>query len=176
VGRYLPPSQWNGAAWTDIAMPNVPGALGEQLFGVACLSATFCIAVGTSTQNDITDSALIAQWNGSAWSVMTTPTSPSFSNALLGGVTCTSTTACIAVGVSTNQYHDDDFRFTRTLVEQWDGSTWSIDPSASPPIAGYPYSPIYASLVDVSCAGGSCIAVGSDANAMSSFTLAERSP
>jgi len=44
------------------------------------------------------------------------------------------------------------------------------------PIAGYPYNPLYASLGDVSCVGDSCIAVGGNANAMSSFTLAEVSP
>jgi hypothetical protein len=61
-------------------------------------------------------------------------------------------------------------------VEQWNGTTWSIVPSANPAIAGFPHSPTFASLGDVSCAGGACMAVGASRNALSSFTLAERSP
>jgi len=177
VRNFDQPSSWNGTAWTNIAAPDVPGDTDDALIDVSCLSATFCMGVGTSIEfNAGHDSALEALWNGSSWSVTTGPTSPNFAFGRLGSVACRSTTDCVAVGLSMNDYIDADFRPSRTLVEQWNGSTWSIVPSASPAIAGFPNSPVYDSLADVSCASSACLAVGTNANAMSTFSLAEKSP
>ena len=72
-----------------------------------------------------------------AWSIVTSPNTSTAQHNLLNDVTCTSASDCWAVG--------------GTLIEHWNGTTWSI--VASPNITGY--------LSDVTCASASdCWAVG----------------
>jgi hypothetical protein len=58
--------RWNGKKWSQVTTPQ-PGASGNQLNGISCVSASDCWAVGQyviSTQT--LDLAL--HWNGTAWS------------------------------------------------------------------------------------------------------------
>src|SRR5262249_48599905 len=76
----------------------------------------------------------------------------------LDSVACTSTTHCVAVGAYKRfSYH--------TLVEVWDGSAWTIQPSADPPKRqGF--------LLSVTCSTKrACIAVGSRGTANPGGTL-----
>src|SRR5207302_527610 len=69
---------------------------------------------------------LAERWDGSVWSRTVTPTPPGSEEAHLNGVACTSGTACTAVGaysVAPGQLI--------TLVEDWNGSKWSIAPTAT---------------------------------------------
>src|SRR5204862_347064 len=61
-------------------------------------------------------------WDGSSWSVQPTPNPMGGSNSELVGVSCTSSSACTAVGNSSSG----------TLAEVWDGSSWSIQPTPNP--------------------------------------------
>jgi hypothetical protein len=74
------------------------------------------VGVGDQVVNDA-NAALIEQWNGSAWTMVTgaSLTGTSFLNA----VSCTTATLCMAVG------ENDD----ATLAEEWNGSTWTVVPS-----------------------------------------------
>ena len=61
------------------------------------------------------------QWNGTAWTVVSTPNPAGQSIVDLTGVSCIGSAWCTAVGqgfVTGTGY--------QTLVEQWNGSTWSI--------------------------------------------------
>lgn len=63
---------WTGKAWATTATVNPKSSSTEQLFGVACPSATSCTAVGTWTKGN--DSyALAEHWNGKAWAEETIP-------------------------------------------------------------------------------------------------------
>ena len=70
---------------------------------------------------------LIEHWNGTTWSVMTSPNAAG--NNFLFGVACPSASSCIAVGHSNNGAGD------QTLSERWTGTTWSlmvgVDPATS---------------------------------------------
>jgi hypothetical protein len=109
--------QWNGSTWSIFPSPNT--GLDSILMGVSCASTSQCWAVGfyNSGGNDLT---LIEQWNGSSWSIVPSPNQPAPSVSFLAGVTCPSTVQCWAVGYS---YNDPDYQ---TLIEQWNGSSWSI--------------------------------------------------
>ena len=62
---------------------------------------------------------LAEQWNGSDWSIVTTPNpSPSVDN--LSAVACTGASDCWAVGFASAGL------LVNTLAEHWNGSTWSI--------------------------------------------------
>ena len=66
-----------------------------------------------------------------AWSVVASPNRPlSAWDNYLNGMSCTSPSQCVAVGEagSTNP----STPICQTLVESWNGSTWSITPSPSP--------------------------------------------
>jgi hypothetical protein len=163
VGDYFPRPQslqtstlieaWNGNAWTVVPSPSSGGQ--NNLAGISCVSAGFCSAVGDHSQSlGAQVKTMVETWDGSTWSIVPSPNHASGST--LTGVSCVSTRFCVAVGyyppgVSGNH---------KTLIEAWDGSTWSIVPSPSK-------GTHRASVLDgVSCvSAGSCTAVGSDSNA-----------
>jgi len=104
--------QWNGSAWTYVSTPTKDAQSG--LNSVSCTSTTACMAVGYSGNSSGTSTSTLAeQWNGSAWTLVPTPTKGAHS--LLGRVSCPSTTACMAVGESGNSSGTS----TSTLAEQW---------------------------------------------------------
>jgi probable HAF family extracellular repeat protein len=115
---------WDGNAWTIVSSPNsVTAPQVNSLSGVACASASDCWAVGYSqiaTTNATLEQTLIEHWDGSSWVVITSPnTSPVFSN-YLTGITCISSSDCWAVG------HDVDANAYQTVIEHWDGASWTI--------------------------------------------------
>ena len=128
--------RWNGSAWSVVAAPsNAPTAQSgyeDELYGVSCTSAHACTAVGTDA-----DFTLVERWNGSRWSIQPSPnrdaTTPINAHTLtnsLQSVSCVSNVACTAVG-STIPSFSSRGPFL-TLVERWNGSSWSIQRSPSP--------------------------------------------
>jgi hypothetical protein len=134
---------WDGTGWSTVPSPS-PGTAENVLRSVSCTSPTNCVAVGFySDQFNTGDQTLVESWDGTAWSVVSSP-SPSITNDL-NSVSCTSSTWCVAVG----SYYTGSASFA--LVESWDGTTWSINsnPGGSSPVFG------------VSCTSStSCMAVG----------------
>ena len=101
-------------------------------------------------------------WNGRSWTMQATP-NPQAAYSQLNGISCVTSTNCIAVGSSTT-----NLGATTTLAEAWNGTTWSI--VATPNPAGATSS----QLNGVACASSqTCIAVGSSTGASGSVTLAE---
>jgi hypothetical protein len=69
---------------------------------------------------------LIEHWDGSTWTLVTSPdTSPSETNEL-AAVSCTSSTDCWAVGIGYLASNGAG----QGLIEQWNGTAWSIVPTA----------------------------------------------
>jgi len=89
--------RWNGSYWAVQAM-HISGA-GPFLFGVSCLSAADCTAVGYQASTGTGPAlALAARWDGTSWTrqTMAAP-SPSVTESILEHVSCTAT-RCLAVG------------------------------------------------------------------------------
>lgn len=87
--------RWNGKTWSPEPTPTNRDSL---LSSVSCASASACIAVGTYPRTMYGPSSqfpLVERWNGLRWSIQQTP---SAYGAGLNGVSCTSETACTAVG------------------------------------------------------------------------------
>ncbi len=137
---------WNGSTWTITSSPNTSATEDNYLGGVSCTSSSNCVAVGGSS-NGTNDQTLIETWNGSTWTITSSPnTSATQSNDLVG-VSCTSSSNCVAVGDYSNGVH------AQTLIEMWNGSTWTI--TSSPPSA------VESGLGGVSCTSPTdCVAVG----------------
>jgi hypothetical protein len=84
------------------------------------------LAVGDNS-NGLATKPLSEHWNGSTWTA-TTMASPQGRNPTIRGVVDLSPADGWAVGFSTTSDNTQD----RTLIEHWNGSSWSIVPSPNP--------------------------------------------
>ena len=77
--------------------PTLAASTLAALRGVSCPSTTSCFAVGDTYT---VDGTLVEHWNGSHWSIMTSPNHTGSTTRLngLNGVSCPNTTNCFAVG------------------------------------------------------------------------------
>ncbi len=145
---------WNGSSWSVSTLASFPAGTGGGLFDLTCVNGGDCWAVG-ATQSDMgsnPNGTLIEHWDGSAWSIVPSPTpgGPGVTGALLESVSCTSASDCFAVGYAS----DDNGLNLSDLVEEWDGSTWTI-------VAGAATGQAYDELTHVDCvAADDCWAVG----------------
>jgi hypothetical protein len=134
---------WNGKKWTIEAIANPDGSQ-IDLASISCSAATTCVAVGSYVDRYGTRLALAETWNGKTWTIEATPTPVGSSATDLMGVSCTSATACFAVGTVSGQ---------SPVAEFWNGKTWTIEPTAHLPFGG--------TLSAVSCTSvTACTAVG----------------
>ena len=142
--------RWNGVAWSQVPSPSP--APSSQLSGVACPSATSCVAVGSQGDSSaLVYRTLAESWNGSSWTVVPSPSDGPALN-FLSSVACVSATDCTAVGHWVTGGTESEFR---TLVETWNGVGWAFVPSPRPATSGGVF------VSAVSCATPvSCMAVG----------------
>src|SRR5438128_2358635 len=122
-GGGVPAGALAGPAWTrsewsleHLPRPKLPlGGLSAD----ACTSPAFCVAVG-SYRKPGTQVTLAEAWNGTAWTTQTTPNPAGATASQLSGVSCSSATACTAVG-----YYSDRSG-THTLAEACNGTAWTV--------------------------------------------------
>jgi len=153
---------WNGTAWEIVPSQNTEPSKDNDLYGDSCVTATFCVAVGAG-DTKYTTQTLVEQWSGAGWTIVPSPDTNAVQPQTLYGVSCTTLTFCVAVGSSQSVAGPTD-----TLVEEWNGSDWSIVPSPDQGTGGF------SELTDVSCLSTTwCTAVGDDFNGTVSQTLAE---
>ena len=110
--------------WSVVPSPN--GSSSSALSGVAVVSASNIWAVGSSGNQMSGAQTLIEHWNGTSWSVVTSPNPGSIYNTLYG-VTAVSASNIWAVG-----YYVKTTGVTLTLIEHWNGTSWSVVTSPSP--------------------------------------------
>lgn len=139
----------------------------RYLRGVSCPSPVFCVAVGYTIQFDsnkprgYSTVAVAARWDGTSWSMMAGTNQ--FAEDRLVGVSCTSSSFCVAVGDQWAQ------AVPRAVTQQWDGAAWTTMPSSVDPSASF------ATLSSVSCTSPTfCVAVGYSAFGRSTDTTSER--
>jgi hypothetical protein len=153
---------WDGTSWTLTPTPNLGST--DQFSGVSCVSPTFCTAVGRYLSGT-TPTPLVETWDGSAWTASPYVRGPvgSRSNSF-EGVSCATTTNCVAVGVTSGSSQ-------APLIESWRNGSWTIATGAS-----LPPGTSFAGLQSVSCASTTtCVAVGSreSASPRTAHTFAE---
>ncbi len=142
---------WDGTSWTIATSPD-RGSADNLLSGVSCSDPTDCVAVGSSYSSTGVWQSLVESWDGTSWTIATSPDQGSGDN-LLFGVSCSSPTGCVAVGSSYSST-----AVWQTLIESWDGTSWTIAASPDPGSGDN-------SLNAVSCATSTnCLAVGAESN------------
>ena len=154
--------RWNGTAWTVSTALSVDTG-GNTLLGVACASATTCVAVGWIGELQFgTAEPIIERWNGAGWAIDPGVTHAATAPTALTAASCAHGGICFAVG-----WQPGGDRRSTPLIERRDGGAWR---NVASPV------PVAATLTGVSCVKSSaCFAVGSYAlDARDTRTLVER--
>lgn len=136
--------------WRIQTTANPIGTSGiNRLEAVSCPSASFCLAVGATKVSHVS-SAIAETWNGTSWTTTPSPAPVKAALSYLDAVSCTSATACVAVGT-----YLDFGGHEYALAESWNGTSWFIT-NAQQPVGQQPV------LTGVSCVSATdCEAVGS---------------
>ncbi|MGD0639083.1 MAG: hypothetical protein ABSA72_13700, partial [Nitrososphaerales archaeon] len=118
---------WNGSTVSIVPSPNPPNASDIALNSLSCASSSACTAVGDYSTG-ASRTGLIETWDGTSWSIAPNVTQPKTSNVTLNAVSCsliqfTRVSECTVVGDYSTGGND------LTLVESWDGTSWSIVPT-----------------------------------------------
>src|ERR1017187_1158169 len=153
--------KWNGTRWRPLSVSAPVGAATSGLQGVSCTSPTACTAVGYYFDGSGSEFTLAERWNGTAWSIESSPSPGSYGPTLLG-VSCPSASDCTAVGT----YQAVTGGPNVTLAEQWNGVQWTVQSTPSPAGA------LQTSLSGVSCqSAAACTAVGKQESSTQTLTL-----
>jgi hypothetical protein len=117
--------------WRVAPTPNPhPHAVNDVTFtAVSATGATDTWAVGINQDKNTVRHPLVENWNGQSWTLIAAA-EPSGRQSWFNGVDALSPTNVWAVGESTNlQASNQD---ETTLIEHWDGHTWTIVSSPNP--------------------------------------------
>jgi hypothetical protein len=150
---------FDGSSWNIVSSPNRNTSMSaldtNVLYSIACSSASECWAIGLSqpTLPAGPSRTLIERFDGTSWSIMDSPNASMTANNLLIGVTCTAGADCWAVGYYNNT--GTNFQTYQTLIEHYDGASWTIASSANT-------APVVNNYLDgVTCtASNDCWAIG----------------
>jgi hypothetical protein len=159
--------RWDGTSWQIMPTPGLPDQ--GRLSGVSCPWPRFCFAVGTlgalftlPPYPPSISTPLVEVWNGTRWSIQSTPAVPTGE---LDAVSCSGIVACTAVGtVARRLLPPPPSVDTDTFALRWEGAGWHVQPT--PNAAGSDFD----RLTAVSCPlKRTCTAVGqSDAGGVTS--------
>jgi len=154
---------FDGSAWSVVASHN-PGSSGDQLYGLTAISAHSVWAVGQRLGSSGPDRALIEHWDGTSWSVVSSPLDGAFSTVLYGvsGVTDDDVRAA---GDAQDNVHQ-----ARALTEDGVSGSWSLDHAVSVGVGENHLYAISSLSNDVAWAVGSVL----DTASGNALTLIER--
>ncbi|HET7018333.1 MAG TPA: hypothetical protein VFI65_30725 [Streptosporangiaceae bacterium] len=111
---------WTGKTWVVVKTPN-PDKTSDELFGIACVAAQDCWAVGSVGGDPSKNEAM--HWNGAKWSLVPTVNGAGRGKDIrnnLASVRCTSHSNCWAVG-----YSQSGGKADTNQIEHWNGTKWS---------------------------------------------------
>jgi hypothetical protein len=124
VGEYHPFGEtaqtfigrWDGTVWTQVPSPNA-GTSDNYLYGIVAVSQTDVWAVGNYIGPTGTTQALIERWNGTTWSIVSSPELDTV-NFNPRGVDSKGSAPIVLAGSVDNGVA------SRTLIERWNGARW----------------------------------------------------
>ena len=124
---------FDGTSWSAVASADGPGGSPQSsLSGVSAVAADDAWAVGTYIRPNNLVRTLIERWDGASWTRVTSANAGQPAGGQLGDVVALATDDVWAVG-SFGQGAP-----SRTLIEHWDGTAWSV--VASPNKGPFPNS------------------------------------
>ena len=122
-----------GSSWTAAEAPlpsnAAPATVGTELDAIVCPSALSCVASGEYTDTAGNQEALLVTGSGSSWAPAgaALPAGAAVYGAQLGGISCASTSACVAVGS-----YPDTSSNVHLLLVTGAGSSWTATDAPLP--------------------------------------------
>ena len=118
--------RWDGTSWVIVSSPNTSTSQSNFLYSVTCGPASDCWAVGYYIVDAVSNlnQTLIERWDGTSWTIVSSPNTSATQSNLLYGVTCGSTPDCWAVG-----YYYNASSVAQTLALRY---TASLTPTPTP--------------------------------------------
>ena len=113
---------YDGKSWSSSSFPSPAGA---AFNGVACTSASNCLAAGNRQISATSAHVLVEHWDGQAWSAMPAPSPKAALWSVLESLTCPSPTDCLALGDADNSAKGPGYFF----AERFNGASWSMVPA-----------------------------------------------
>jgi hypothetical protein len=110
-------AHWNGAGWTQVAIPNAKSVLAD----VSAFGTDNVWAVGAVTHKDASPTALVLLWNGQAWASVPTPRVTDADVSFTTVVAIAANNVWVAGSVN---FYDENL--VEPIVENWNGSAWSV--------------------------------------------------
>jgi len=135
---------WNGVEWTLQSIPS-PSEY-SALSGVSCASTTWCAAVGLYKNTAGTYLSLAEDWNGTKWSIQSTPEPSGTLNSGFDAVSCTSSSACTAVGE-----YETSASALLPFADRWNGTEWKVQSLPSPAGAKETYTTGVSCTSSIAC-------------------------
>jgi hypothetical protein len=121
---------WDGSAWSIVPSASEPAPNGGYLSGLECVGATDCWASGATTDDNGNASGLLMEhWDGATWTDTSASVPGSTAPGMLAGISCVSAASCWAVGSTGLINNGGSGAQLQSLVEYWNGSSWSVQPS-----------------------------------------------
>jgi hypothetical protein len=111
--------RWDGTSWQTVKSPN-PGSSSNLLYGIAATSSRDIWAVGQDLGASSPDETLLEHWDGSRWSVISSPATGRSSGALYGVAALASSSAWGVGNI------ESDGSPLQTLSEQQSAGNWSL--------------------------------------------------
>jgi hypothetical protein len=146
-GSFPLAEHWDGSTWVVRPTPRPAGAHKAMLTSISCVSPNWCVAAGWYAAHRH-EYSIVEHWNGVSWLLQGAPRPRAAVDSELDGVSCSSPSACMAVGMFGNRGGD-----TRALIDRWTGAGWQVERPARPVLG--------TGLLGVSCVSpAACTAVG----------------
>lgn len=129
LGSHNYAALWHWSKWTMLKPPDVPSSTLDQLDAVSCASAVHCVITVhyVNTSASFRGASKILIWNRGKWTFQKVPPAPQHSDFWLYGLSCKSTSFCLAAG---------DYPLHGTVqpafAVAWNGRRWKVVPSATP--------------------------------------------
>jgi hypothetical protein len=117
---------WNGTSWTSRTVAKPTESKGSILLDVSCESTSSCTGVGAYKNSKNVQVSFVERWNGTAWSYQSSPNPTGSTNTVFQGVSCVSSTPCVAVG---DWYNGKSWQ---PMAQEWNGSAWALDTTPTP--------------------------------------------
>ena len=142
--------RWGSTKKWALQEASIPKNPSGSLPGVSCTSSEACTTIGHALNAGGTEVTLAERWNGKEWTLQEALNPTGAKSSSLSGVSCASSTSCVAVGRYVNGSSVEV-----TLAEVWNGTAWSLKEPLNPTGAKG------SSLSGISCkTSEACMAVG----------------
>lgn len=143
--------KYTGKRWNVVTSPRFSGAL----YGIACVTSAWCVAVGGTTQEANGDAnSVIETLDNGRWTKQLGPAVQPFSSNsdLLMAVSCDSTIECYAVGGITDTFAGGENLPQAPMIVRYSGGEWTVMPNPTTTFQGL--------LTTLSCTEAGCGALG----------------